>query len=226
MVQTDEERKAYAREYYRKNKEYYKSYNQTPESKEKRKAYRNKPEVKEKKKAYRNKPEVKEKRKAYQKEYTSRPEIKINLKEYDKKYRQDSENNEKKKKYMMKFRAIPENKEKVKKSWEKIRIKVYSVYSKRLSNSDIPCCNCCGETTMEFLAVDHIKGRKHLPENEKKLKSKTLLPFLIKNNYPEDYQILCHNCNSAKGFYGICPHEKKRKEEAFAMMEQQSSFEV
>jgi|TARA_B110000438_G_C15181408_1_gene380326 hypothetical protein len=64
---------------------------------------------------------------------------------------------------------------------------------------------------MEFLAVDHVKGRSHLPEKEKNLGGAQVLHFLIKNNYPEDYQILCHNCNLAKGFYGKCPHETMRK---------------
>ena len=26
--------------------------------------------------------------------------------------------------------------------------------------------------------------------------------------YPPGYQVLCHNCNLAKGFYGSCPHQK------------------
>lgn len=29
-----------------------------------------------------------------------------------------------------------------------------------------------------------------------------------KNNYPKGFQVLCHNCNLAKGFYGKCPHQK------------------
>ena len=27
-----------------------------------------------------------------------------------------------------------------------------------------------------------------------------------KNNYPEGFQVLCSNCNFAKGKYGSCPH--------------------
>ena len=30
--------------------------------------------------------------------------------------------------------------------------------------------------------------------------------LVIKNYYPKNLQILCHNCNMAKGFYGECPH--------------------
>lgn len=32
--------------------------------------------------------------------------------------------------------------------------------------------------------------------------------WLKKNDYPEGYQVLCHNCNLAKGFYGTCPHQR------------------
>ena len=35
-----------------------------------------------------------------------------------------------------------------------------------------------------------------------------LLKWIIKNNFPKGFQILCHNCNSAKAVYGKCPHEK------------------
>ena len=31
--------------------------------------------------------------------------------------------------------------------------------------------------------------------------------WLIENKFPAGIQILCHNCNLAKGFYGACPHQ-------------------
>ena len=103
-----------------------------------------------------------------------------------------------------------------------IRLKVLRYYSKRLSNSDIPCCRCCGENSYaEFLAVDHILGKKEMdsiPELVELGYSSTksgggLQRWLIENNYLKDlqteyFQILCHNCNGAKGLYGKCPHEK------------------
>ena len=36
----------------------------------------------------------------------------------------------------------------------------------------------------------------------------TLHKWIKDNNFPDGFQILCHNCNQAKGYYGICPHEK------------------
>ena len=115
------------------------------------------------------------------------------------------------------------------------RLKILQYYSKRLSKSSIPCCRCCGENShIEFLALDHINGRRQMdsePELVKlgyssKFLNVQLTAWIIKNDFPEGFQILCHNCNSAKGFYGKCPHETARKEETFAMMEEQSSFEV
>lgn len=69
-----------------------------------------------------------------------------------------------------------------------------------------PRCKCCGEYRYEFLALDHIdnNGNKH---------RKTLgnvgtqfYRWLIKNKFPTNLQVLCHNCNVAKGLYGKCPH--------------------
>ena len=65
-------------------------------------------------------------------------------------------------------------------------------------------CACCGESVYEFLAMDHIfgGGNKH----RKARKKDTLAMWLYENGYPEGFQVLCHNCNMAKGFYGRCPH--------------------
>lgn len=68
-----------------------------------------------------------------------------------------------------------------------------------------PSCKCCGESTFEFLALDHIDGNGN---KDRKLHGTgtQLYSYLVKNNFPKIYQILCHNCNLAKGFYGECPH--------------------
>ena len=118
------------------------------------------------------------------------------------------------------------------------RMKVLGHYSKSLSNSDIPCCHCCGfNGHTDFLAIDHILGRTQMtsiPELVKigyssKDEGHNLIDWILENDFPKYFQILCHNCNTAKGYprnNGKCPHETARKEETFAMMEEQSSFEV
>ena len=62
-------------------------------------------------------------------------------------------------------------------------------------------------TIYEFLAIDHINGGGN--KHRKELKNDKLPGWLAKNNFPEGFRILCHNCNMALGFYGFCPHQKE-----------------
>ena len=78
-------------------------------------------------------------------------------------------------------------------------------------------CACCGETTFEFLSIDHVDGggtrhRKTLGEKS----SRTLYLWLRRNNFPPGYRVLCFNCNCSRGFNGYCPHERERQSDAFA----------
>jgi hypothetical protein len=66
-------------------------------------------------------------------------------------------------------------------------------------------CNCCGETEIKFLAIDHINNDGYL---ERRNRSPNLAARIVAAGYPKTYQILCHNCNGAKGFYGKCPHQQ------------------
>lgn len=58
-----------------------------------------------------------------------------------------------------------------------------------------PKCNYCGESHIEFLTIDHIHGggKKH-----RRRISGHIYRWLIKNNFPEGFQILCWNCNCGK----------------------------
>jgi hypothetical protein len=72
-------------------------------------------------------------------------------------------------------------------------------------------CECCGESTPEFLALDHRHGggtkeRKTLANNT----SGGVYRIARDAGYPKDkYRLLCHNCNCAIGWYGYCPHQKE-----------------
>lgn len=68
-------------------------------------------------------------------------------------------------------------------------------------------CNCCGESIFEFLQIDHINGggRKHRAEVGSGTK---FYRWLIRNGFPDGFQVLCANCNFGKGQYGTCPHAK------------------
>ena len=65
------------------------------------------------------------------------------------------------------------------------------------------CCACCGENKDYFLAIDHIDGggSKH----KKEVRFWRLSDWLFRNNWPDGFQILCHNCNTAKYRFGTCP---------------------
>ncbi|KKN06006.1 hypothetical protein LCGC14_1081520 [marine sediment metagenome] len=69
-------------------------------------------------------------------------------------------------------------------------------------------CECCGEKNKQFLSIDHIKnnGAKHRKENN--ISSSTMFyNWLIDNDFPEDYQVYCFNCNLGKHINGgVCPH--------------------
>jgi hypothetical protein len=218
LVQTDEERRAKKKEYRlsEKGKAKIKEYSQRPEVKarqkkrehdlkfeinKRRRSNYQKPEVKAKKREYYQRPEVKARKKAYSevyhKEYNQKPEVKAKKREYD-----------------LKPKIIARKSKK----YDNARLKVLQVYSKRLSNSDIPCCKCCNlNSHIEFLAIDHIEGRMEMdsiPELVKigyssKFSTGQLIQWITKNNFPEGFQTLCHNCNMAKGFYGKCFHEIK-----------------
>jgi len=66
-------------------------------------------------------------------------------------------------------------------------------------------CVCCGETEMKFLALDHINNDGS--KQRKKIGTGIQMYLYIKRNMPNDIQVLCHNCNLAKSYYGKCPHE-------------------
>jgi len=87
-----------------------------------------------------------------------------------------------------------------KRSYEKRRYETLCAYG-----GIPPRCSCCKEKEIKFLSFDHIKGGglKHARE----IKTSLML-WLRRNNYPKGFQILCHNCNFAKGHYGKCPHKK------------------
>ena len=67
-------------------------------------------------------------------------------------------------------RKVNEKKNRDKPESKKNRLKVLQYYSKNLSHSGTPCCNCCGlNTHIEFLTIDHIAGRQEM-DSEHKLK--------------------------------------------------------
>lgn len=83
-----------------------------------------------------------------------------------------------------------------------------------------PMCACCPEGHLEFLTVDHINGRStdHKRRNNWGgfiASGDALIRKLVQEGLPEGYQILCYNCNCARGHRGRegkCPHQIEREE--------------
>jgi hypothetical protein len=69
-------------------------------------------------------------------------------------------------------------------------------------------CACCGEREFKFLVLDHKNGGGNAHRVEVRQNGGGMISWAIKNNYPDLFRVLCHNCNSAIGFYGSCPHQR------------------
>lgn len=91
---------------------------------------------------------------------------------------------------------------KLKERRAKLKYSVIYHYSKGVNE-----CACCQEKEIKFLCVDHIKGGG--TQHRIKIGRSQLYLWLKRNNFPLGFQILCYNCNAAKGFYTKCPHQNK-----------------
>jgi hypothetical protein len=70
-----------------------------------------------------------------------------------------------------------------------------------------PQCVCCGEQTLQFLALDHINGGGHAQRKE--TGGGGFYVWLRRHNYPAGFQVLCHNCNFGRQINGgTCPHKE------------------
>ena len=78
----------------------------------------------------------------------------------------------------------------------KLRLEVLAHYGGK--------CACCGEGRYEFMAIDHIHGGGGA---HRRMINGSLERWLKKNNWPDGFRVLCHNCNHALGRYGYCPHK-------------------
>ena len=66
-------------------------------------------------------------------------------------------------------------------------------------------CVCCGESEELFLTIDHVNndGAEH-----RRAIGPDICAWLLKNDFPEGFQVLCYNCNCGKQRNGgTCPHQ-------------------
>jgi len=79
-------------------------------------------------------------------------------------------------------------------------------------------CECCGEPNEKLLSIDHINDDG--AEHRRRIRTR-IASWLVKNNYPPGFRILCFGCNAGRYLNGgICPHEEEfQKEYALARKE-------
>lgn len=138
----------------------------------------------------------------------------FNRREYDKKYR--AKNMIKLKEYRKEYYLINRLKinsqqkswiERNPNKWKEIKYSFRQRLRIQVLEMGGGICKCCGEIEKKFLAIDHINGggKKHRAQFPS---TDAYMRHIRDNGFPEYCQILCHNCNLAKGFYGQCPHLK------------------
>lgn len=94
----------------------------------------------------------------------------------------------------------PSDKACKKKTYQRLRNVILDYYGRK--------CKCCGETIIEFLTIDHMNGHS-TPRIKRRGGQRQILREIVESGFPDSIQILCYNCNCAKGVYGECPHNKR-----------------
>lgn len=122
------------------------------------------------------------------KAYYKRPEIIEKLRKYYKK-----RNKERSEYYKIRARIRD----------KKLKMMIITHYTKGKMRCQ---CSKCDVKELGFLTVDHINNDG--TEHRKKLKNYNIYKWIVDNNYPNMFQILCYNCNLTKGHYGKCSHFK------------------
>lgn len=102
------------------------------------------------------------------------------------------------KKYLKDYQKLSSTKERRARQHRQLRERAFAGYGGR--------CVCCKENRFEFLALDHVNGGGR--KDRETRSTQQIARFVVKNNHPDEFRVLCHNCNSAVGWYGTCPHQQ------------------
>jgi hypothetical protein len=70
-------------------------------------------------------------------------------------------------------------------------------------------CECCGISDIDLLSIDHINGNGNKHRKDIGVSAGgNFYTWLINNNYPAGFRVLCYNCNCSLGHNGYCPHKQ------------------
>ena len=73
-------------------------------------------------------------------------------------------------------------------------------------------CECCGETALLLLMLDHIEGGGTKERNAGAVSGAILYRRLQLAGWPRGkYRLLCENCNLSRAYYKRCPHIEARE---------------
>lgn len=120
----------------------------------------------------------------------------------NKKYRQD---NPKAKEVKNRWKSNLESRKKNREARKRWRLKLKYKVIRSLGGK----CECCFDTQIEFLQVDHINkdGKQHRKEIGRSAK---LYKDMLKNPTRHALRILCANCHFAITNSGTCPHQRDK----------------
>ena len=149
-------------------------------------------------------------RKEYGRGYKQRPKVKVKIKERKKKYYQRPE---------IKEKQIRKSKERYEKNKEVIKEKMrkrgkenYRILKKEFFDIYGNVCECCGESNLLFLSLDHLNNDGN--KERKIYQTRDIYKKAVKEKNKTKYQTLCFNCNQGKYINGgICPHKKPKNDE-------------
>lgn len=73
------------------------------------------------------------------------------------------------------------------------KLKVMAHYSDNKN-----CCVRCGFNDMRALSIDHINSDGYIHRKDKTVQGSGLYLWLIRHDFPKDFQVLCMNCQFIK----------------------------
>lgn len=91
-------------------------------------------------------------------------------------------------------RCLARDAEKAREKYQRLRQEATTNYGGK--------CKFCGEDRLVFLVIDHISGGGNKHRQTLGSGGTRIYTWLRKNNYPNGFQVLCHNCNAAKNTLG------------------------
>lgn len=98
-------------------------------------------------------------------------------------------------KYPRRNRTSPEHKRYLA-DWNAARREKWKLAAVNVLTNGEGTCRDCGQGDLDVLTFDHIENNGK--EHRKDVPTSKFLWWLIKNDYPDGFQVLCANCNLKK----------------------------